>query len=73
MDVEIYNQSGVKMFQQYWDSQSFSANQTRTFRLDLVRADRHRQRHLYGGRCRLRSGWGSLLSWDGGAATITVR
>jgi len=31
VDVEVYDSSGKKVFQQYWDNQSFTSGQTRTY------------------------------------------
>ncbi|MBV9357770.1 MAG: hypothetical protein JO023_19835 [Chloroflexi bacterium] len=72
VDVEVYSASGVKMFQQYWDNQTFTANQTRTYSATWsVPAGTATGAYtvdvaVFG------SGWGTLYSWDGGAATITV-
>jgi len=73
VDIEVYNASGVKVYQQFWDAQTFSAGSPRTFtatwRLPTFAAK---------GTYRVKvgvfgAGWTSLYSWNDGAASFTVR
>ncbi len=72
VDVEVYSQSGVKMFQQYWDNQSFAANQTRTYSSTWSIPAGTATGAYTVAVAVFAPGWGTLYSWDGGAATITV-
>jgi hypothetical protein len=72
VDLEVYNASGGKVFQQWWDGQTFSASQTRpytsswsvpstlapgTYTIDIG---------IFA------TGWGTLYDWHASAATLTV-
>jgi hypothetical protein len=72
VDVEVYGPTGVKAFQQFWDAQTFSSNQTRVYNarwsVSLTRLP---------GTYTLKigifsAGWGTLYNWNDNAATFNV-
>lgn len=73
VDIEVYNASGRKVYQTYWDGQAFTANTPRTFsRAWQVPAN------LPAGTYTLKigvfkPGWAGLLRWNNSARTFTVR
>ena len=73
VDLEVYNSSGQKVFQRYWDGQSFSANATRTFSAgwripsNLPRGTYTVKVGVFG------AGWSGMHVWNNSAATFTVR
>jgi hypothetical protein len=72
VDIEVYNSSGQKVFQQWWDNQAFSANVTRTFSTSWTIPS-----NLPTGTYTLRigvfaPGWVPMYIWNNGAATFTV-
>jgi hypothetical protein len=72
VDVEVYDASGNKVFQQFWDNQSFSAAQTRTFTASWS-VPSSATPGTYTVKIGVFSpGWGTLYSWNGQAATLTV-
>jgi hypothetical protein len=72
IDVEIYNASGVKVFQQFWDSQVFTAGQTRAFnstwsiKVTVVPGSYTVKIGVFA------HGWTTLYSWNNQAAVFTV-
>ncbi|MBV9600760.1 MAG: hypothetical protein JOZ87_28440 [Chloroflexi bacterium] len=72
VDVEVYNASGVKSFQQWWDNQAFSAGQTRTFSASWsvpASATTGNYTVMVGV---FSTGWGTLYNWNGNAAVLTI-
>lgn len=72
IDLEVYDASGHKVFQQFWDDQSFSAGQTRSFtgRWSVSPS-------LSPGTYTVKigifaPGWTTLHFWNNGAATVSV-
>ncbi|MGI9146849.1 MAG: hypothetical protein ACR2IK_09920 [Chloroflexota bacterium] len=73
VDLEVYDASGTKVFQQAWDNRSFSAGQTRSLTATWqVSADANSGRYtvMIGV---FSPGWGTLYSWNASAATVSVR
>jgi autotransporter family porin len=72
VDVEVYDGAGQKVYQRFWDAQSFSADITRTFRTSwAVPAGEA------AGGYRVDVGifsnsWGTLYHWNSGATTLSV-
>jgi len=72
VDLEVYNASGAKVFQQAWDNQSFSAGQTLNLTATWpvpASATPGTYKVAIGV---FTPGWGTLYSWNGSAATVTV-
>ena len=72
VDLEVYDAKGNKVFQQWWDNQTFVAGQTRTFKTTWTLP-----RTLPVGTYRLKigvfkTGWGLLYNWNNGAAQFSV-
>jgi hypothetical protein len=60
------------VFQQFWDNQSFAANQSRTFTASWS-VPLSAGTGTYTLKIGVFSpGWGTLLNWNNGAATFTV-
>jgi hypothetical protein len=72
VDLEVYNSSGTKVFQQFWDNQSFSAGQTRTFSASWAVPTSTATGSYTIDVGIFSPGWGSLLSWNGAAGGLTV-
>jgi hypothetical protein len=73
IDLEVYNSSGQKVFQQYWDGQPFSANVSRTFTANW-RVPSNLPRGTYTVKIGVFSpGWSGMHTWNNSAATFTVR
>jgi hypothetical protein len=72
VDVEVYSAAGVKVFQQYWDGQSFTAGQSRTFTTSwsvpgsLAPGDYTLVVAVFS------PGWGTLYNWHAPAAVLKV-
>jgi hypothetical protein len=72
VDVEVYDPAGVKVFQQSWDNQSFTAGQPRTLGTTWSVPNT-----ALTGAYKVKigvfaTGWTSLLQWNDSAATVTV-
>lgn len=72
VDLEVYNSSGQKVFQQYWDNQTFSANVSRTFSSSWTIPS-----NLPTGTYTVKvgvfaPGWAGMFAWNNSAATFTV-
>jgi hypothetical protein len=72
VDVEMYDPSGTKVFQQAWDSQAFSPGQTRTYSSSWQVATTAAVGTYTVKIGVFNPGWGQLLSWNNGAATVGV-
>jgi hypothetical protein len=73
VDLEVYNSSGQKVFQQYWNGQAFSSTVSRTFTANW-RVPSNLPRGTY----TIKVGvfgpnWAGLYTWNNSAATFTVR
>ena len=72
VDVEIYDPSGARVFQQFWDNQSFTANQTRAFTTSWS-VPATAGTGSYTVKIGVFSpGWGSLYTWNNQAAVFSV-
>jgi len=73
IDMEVYNAAGTKVFQQAWDSQSFTAGQTRTFSANYAvpaSAATGTYTIMVGV---FSPGWGTVYAWNGAAGSFTAR
>jgi hypothetical protein len=73
VDVEIYDAKWHKVYQQFWDNQSFVANRSRTFNTTWTLPA-----NLTPGRYTVmvgtfKPGWGGVNSFNNNATTFTVR
>ena len=71
IDVEIYDRTGRKVFQKYWDNQSFAAGQTRqlstTWPTSGLTAGPYTVKvGVFG------VGWSSFIHWNNNAAAVTL-
>ena len=72
VDLEAYSSSGQKVFQFWWDNQSFAAGQSKTLSTNwavpssLAAGTYTLKVGLFG------AGWGPLVTWNDSAGTITV-
>lgn len=72
VDLEVYDPSGVKVFQQAWDAQSFTAGQTKSY-LANWGIPATAAKGTYTVRIGVFStGWGKLYHWNNGASVFTV-
>ncbi len=71
IDVEIYDRSGRKVFQKYWDNQSLTTGQTREFRTSWRTAGRSAGTYTVKVGV-FRSGWTSLIHWNDQAGAVTL-
>lgn len=73
IDVEVYDPSGRKVFQQYWDRRSFKADQARSFSA-LWRVPNNAQRGTYTVKVGIFGvRWNGIQFWNDSATTFTVR
>ena len=73
VDVEVYNSTGQKVYQQVWDNQSFNANSTRNFSTTWQVPS-----NLSPGTYTVKIGifapaWSGMYLWNNNARTFTVR
>jgi hypothetical protein len=72
VDIEVYDSAGNKVYQRYFDGQSFSANVSRSFSASWS-VPRTGSTGTYTVRVGVFSpGWGQLYHWNSSAATFTV-
>ncbi len=69
IDVEVYNSSDVKVFQQYFDNQQFTQGQTRSFSTTWNPSSAGQYRMTIGV---FAPGWVQTYNWNNNATTITV-
>jgi hypothetical protein len=72
IDVEVYDPTGTKFFQQWYDDQVFGAGEERSFSLELsipLTADAGRYVVKMGA---FEPGWRSQYAWNNGAAYFSV-
>lgn len=72
VDIEVYDSSGTKVYQTWWDNRSFSPDQVRNFAKSW-----RTPRTLAPGTYTVKVGvfapaWGALYAWNDNAATFTV-
>jgi hypothetical protein len=73
VDLEVYNSSGQKVYQTYWDNQSFTAGVTRTFSTRWTVA-RTLPRGTYTVKIGIFApGWAGMYTWNDAATTFTVK
>jgi hypothetical protein len=72
VDIEVYDPSGAKVFQQAYDNQSFAAGQTRSYSTSWG-VPTTAAAGSYSVKIGIFStGWGTLYSWNNGAAVFSV-
>jgi hypothetical protein len=72
VDIEVYNPSNVRVFQQYWDNQPFTGGQQRSYS-PTWQVPAGTATGSYVVRLGVFSpGWGTLYHWNSSAATFTV-
>ena len=73
IDLEVHDASGVKVFQQIWDAQSFIAGQTTSY-LAKWTVPVTAQKGAYTVKIGVFSiGWAKLYHWNDSASTLTVQ
>ncbi len=72
VDVEVYASSGAKVYQRFWDNQSFTAGQARTFSTAWSPPASEPLGSHTVKIGMFRPGWGGLDHWNDSAATFTV-
>jgi len=72
VDVEVYDPSSTKVFQQFWDSQAFVAGQTRTYTSSWAVPSTAAAGSYTIDVGVFTPGWGALLNWNGAAAAVSV-
>lgn len=73
IDIEVYDPSGRKVFQQYWDRRSFKADKARSFSA-LWRVPSSAQKGTYTVKVGIFGvRWNGLEFWNDSATTFTVR
>jgi hypothetical protein len=72
VDLEVYGPSGTKVFQQFWDNQTLTAGQTRTYS-SAWSVPATAATGAYSMAVGVFSpGWGTLHDWNGTAGTLSV-
>ena len=69
IDVEVYDRSGRKIFQKFWDDQSFTAGQVRQLTTPWTSEAAGAYTVKVG---TFSPGWGSLIQWNDTAGAVTV-
>jgi hypothetical protein len=73
VDVEVYNPAGTKVFQQFYDNQSFAAGQQRQYTNSWT-VPAGAARGTYRVKIGVFSpGWGTLHDWEDNAGQFSVR
>jgi hypothetical protein len=72
VDVEVYDPSWHKVFQRYWDNQSFTAGQSLTFTSDWQVASTAPTGQYTVMVGVFKPGWGVLYNWNGNAAHVAI-
>jgi PQQ-like domain len=73
IDLEVYDPSWNKVFQQYWDSQSFVAGQPRTFTSSAWQVPTTAPTGAYHLAIGVyHQGWGTVKNWNPTAGSVTV-
>lgn len=72
-DIEIYSPSGRKVYQKFYDNQSFTAGIVRSFGTSWT-IPASAEKGIYTVKIGVfKPGWSGLLSWNDRAAQFTVR
>jgi hypothetical protein len=72
IDIEVYDAAGNKVFQHFWDNQSFTAAQTRAFTVNWPVSATAGMGPYTVTVGVFSTGWGTVYSWNGNAATVTI-
>ena len=73
IDLEVYDSSGARVFQQAWNNQSFNAGQTRSFTVGWT-SPANANTGTYTMKVGVfSSNWSTLYSWNNQAGTFQVR
>ena len=72
VDLEVYDASGTKVFQQWWDNRAFSAGGTLTLSATWAVAASAKTGAYTVVIGVFSPGWGTLYSWNGSAGKVTV-
>ena len=73
VDIEVYSPTGTKVFQQFFDGQSFTGGVARTFSVSWT-VPANAARGTYSVKIGVFSpGWGSLYTWNNSARSFSVR
>jgi hypothetical protein len=73
VDIEVYGPDGEKVYQRWYDNQSFSGGQTKSFTTQW-NLPRSAPSGTYTVKVGVFSpGWGTLYTWNNSVATFTVR
>ncbi len=72
VDVEFYDPSGKKVFQKYWDNQSFVGGQPRTYTTTWIVPGSAATGSYTVKIGVFKPGWSSLLYWNNGASSFSV-
>lgn len=73
VDVEIYDPTGTKVYQRYWDNRDFNASQTRNF-FFRWKVPANAMKGTYTVKIGIfNPGWAGLLMWNNNAATFQVK
>lgn len=70
VDIEVYSPSGAKVYQGFYDAQSFAAGQTRSFTASFKAPTATGKYTVMVGV--FSPGWGTVYTWNGAAASFTV-
>ena len=73
MDLEVFSLSGVKVYQQYWDNQTFAPGQTRSYPTNWTLPGNLAKGTYYVKVGIFSAGWGTLYAWNDTAGAMTVR
>jgi hypothetical protein len=73
VDIEVYNPSGSKVFQQFYDNQTFSAGQQRSYSSSWSVPTTAAQGTYTVKIGVFRVGWDTLYSWNNNAAQFVVQ
>jgi hypothetical protein len=72
IDVEVYGPTGAKVFQQFWDNQTFISGQTRSFKVTWS-VPASASTGSYTVKVGVFStGWGALHNWNNNAVSMTI-
>ena len=73
VDIEVYNSTGQKVYQRYWDNRAFSASTTRSFSASWT-VPRNLPTGTYTVKIGIfKPGWSGMYLWNNSARTFTVR
>ena len=73
VDMEVYDETGTRLDQQYWNNQSFAPNQTLTFQATWTVPSTAASGTVYTVKIGIFStDWSTLYSWNDAAAKIMV-